>query len=305
MKLKLHLALILFFVFISMPFVGHAQTCDGIPFISPGAPATCTYTWTGSWDTTPPTNIDDAESVCILANNSTDFGTFKGAMYIAAGVTYSGDIATLSASSTVVIAGTASIPGQPSTGGIIYIEPTGVYNANDTNFSPNGPIHNAGILNASNDMSLGGSTFITNYSNGTVNVQGNMSIAKPFDNCGLLEVIGNISAGGNGTLNNLCTLYVHTDLNLNDDLTNDGLLVIDGDMKFNGKDMINNGTMLVDHITIDKDRLIGNDFSSILIVRNDAQLVNGGIITGHYFFDLDNGEVSTMYAVVVPKIQFF
>ena len=236
-----------------------AQTCNGNVFTSPGAPATCTYTYTSSgWDITPPSNINDYESVCILANNSTTFGTFKGNLYVADGATYSGSIGTISSSSTVVVAGTASIAGQPTTTGTIYIEETGVYNAIDTSFSPTGMIFNAGSLNASNDLALGGSVTVYNYNNSTFSVQGDATISKPFSNCGLFEVMGNLNTTGSGGLTNLCSVWIHGDLTLNSDYYSDSLLVLEGTLNFNGADFYNNDILFVNNLILNNDHIYGN-----------------------------------------------
>ena len=80
-----------------------SQTCNGETFNSPGAPITCTYSYTISgWQdssgspTSPPTNLNNSsQSICILAdNNSNNFGTIKGTFYIAPGINYSGSINT-------------------------------------------------------------------------------------------------------------------------------------------------------------------------------------------------------------------
>ncbi len=267
-----------------------AQTCNGNTFNSPGAPSTCTYTYdSGSWDNTPPSNISDGDSVCILDNNSTDFGTFKGDMYIAEGVTYSGTIGSINGSSTIVVAGIASFAGQPPTAATIYIEETGVFNAIDNSYSPTGTIYNAGTLNASNDVALGGSATVYSYNNATFNVQGDISISKPFSNCGLLEVHGDLSTTGSGGLNNGCSTWIHGDMTINSDYYNDNLIVLEGTINFNGADFYNNDILMVDNINLSGDDLIGNNETSVLIVRNNSTLTSGGTITGHYYYDMDDG----------------
>ena len=301
-------------LFILSSFITSAQECNGSTFTSPGAPNTCTYTYTSSgWNTAPPSNISDGESVCILADNATDFGIFKGDLYIAEGVTYSGNISSINSSTTIVVAGIASIAGSPPIAADIYIEETGTYNAIDTNFSPTGTIYNAGFLNASNDVSLGGAATIYNYYNATIEVQGDISISKPLANCGLLEVHGDLSTTGSGGLDNDCSTLIHGDMSINSDYYNDNLIIIEGALHINAGNFYNNDILLVDNLTLSNDNIIGNNDTSILIVRNNSTLSNGASVTGHYYFDMDDGggidsvcascvaDIDIMYDVTIPN----
>ncbi len=271
-------------------YIIYAQTCNGNTFNSPGAPSSCTYEYTSSgWNIIPPSNISDGDSVCILDDNATDFGTFRGDLFIADGATYSGNIGSFNSSSTIVVAGTASIGDSPPTAGNIYIEETGVYNAIDNNFSPTGIVYNAGTLNASNNVSLGGSAIVFNYNNATFNVQGDITISKPLSNCGLLEVQGDLSTTGSGGLSNGCSTWIHGDMTINSDYYNDNLIVLEGTINFNGADFYNNDILMVDNINLSGDDLIGNNETSVLIVRYNSTLTSGGSITGHYYYDMDDG----------------
>lgn len=250
-----------------------AQTCNGNTFNSPGAPSSCTYEYTTSgWNVIPPSNISDGESVCILADNATAFGTFRGDLFIADGATYSGNIGSINSSSTIVVAGIASIGGSPPTAGNIYVEETGIYNAIDNNYSPTGVIYNAGILNASNNVALGGSVTVYNYNKATFNVQGDITISKPFANCGLLEVQGDLSTTGSGGLNNGCSTWIHGDMTINSDYYNENLIVLEGTINFNGADFYNNDILMVNNINLSGDHLIGNNETSVLIVRYNSTL---------------------------------
>jgi len=281
---------LILFTFLLFSGVIKGQTCNTVLFSSPGAPATCTYTFSGgSWDTTPPSGIDAGESVCILDNNATDFGIFKGDLYIAAGVTYSGTIGSINSSSTIVVAGTASFGGEPPTAATIYIEETGIYNAIDTSYSPTGIIYNAGTFNASNDLALGGSALVYNYENATFRALGDASISKPFSNCGLFEVQGDLNTTGDGGLINLCSVWIHGDLTLNSDYTSNSLMILEGTLDFNGADFYNNDVLYFNNIFLNNNHLYGNGATSVLIVQNDATMLAGSSITGHYYHDMDDG----------------
>ncbi|MBT8325021.1 MAG: LamG domain-containing protein, partial [Winogradskyella sp.] len=102
-------------------------------------------------------------------------------------------------------------------------------------------------------------------------------------------VNGNLTGGGSSSLVNLCSTYVQKDFELNAAFTNDALLIIDGNIQFNGSIFYNNDIILVKNIYLNNDDLVGNGSSSTLIVRNYSELLAGSSITGHYYYDQDDG----------------
>ena len=301
-----------------------AQECNGNTFNSPGAPATCTYNYTASgWEDqfgnpiTAPSSINVGESVCFLTDNSTNFGQIKGLFHVAMGVTYSGSVTSFS-DATTIIQGTANFANSPSidSGNSLYIESTGIFNT-PGNYSPGGLsiTENAGQLLIGGDLLLGGTTSINNYTDGTVIIQGNATISNGFNNCGLFEVVtGNLVAGGGSNLTNLCTVYVHNDMTLSADYLNDELLIIDGSLIFNGQTLTNNGVILISDLILNNDDLVGNNETSVLIVRNNAELQSASSITGHFYFDVDDGggfdtvcgtcieEINILPDVTIPSV---
>ncbi len=108
-------------------------------------------------------------------------------------------------------------------------------------------------------------------------------------NCGILEVHGSITGSGGSGLENYCSIYVHQDISLNGDFTSDGLIIIDGDLSVNGSIFYNNSTLILTNLNLTNDQIVGNQEESLLIVRQNAQLSNGASITGHWFYDVDDG----------------
>ncbi|TJY34678.1 LamG-like jellyroll fold domain-containing protein [Pontimicrobium aquaticum] len=284
--------------FISTFFFAKAQTCDGNTFSSPGQPVTCTYTYTATgWEDAlgnpivAPTGASLGQSICILANNSADnFGTIRGTLYVAPGVSYTGSISTLNG--TLIAEGDVTLTNTPSMSGTtVYIDTTSTANF-PLNLAPGGStdIYNAGSLNVGGDLTVGGQVSITNYSDAEIIVQGSVSTNNILKNCGLLEVVtGDVSTGGASGLQNLCVTYLHNDLILNGDFYNEGLLIIDGGINFGANTFYNNDMILADNFVLNNNDMIGNDDTSILIVRNNAELQSNATITGHKFFDIDDG----------------
>ena len=184
------------------------EPCSGNAFNSPGAPATCTYTYdSGSWDIVPPSSIGSDESVCILADlNSTNFNAIDGTIYIAPGVTYTGQINRLG---TAVIEGTLDLtnaPNTPST--LIYIASTGTINFQG-NIDPSGAsiIHNAGSFNVNGNIQFSGSSYIVIYEDAYFGVQGDVGLSGSagITNCGFLEIVtGDLNTSGGSNLQNEC-----------------------------------------------------------------------------------------------------
>ena len=294
MKTFTYVILFTFFLFTSTI---SGQTCNGYTFASPGLPATCTYSYTVSgWvdssgnPISAPGNIASTESVCILADNATaSIGNVKGALYIAPGVTFSGSVASMGSGGTLVVEGTANFSNTPtfSSGSRTYIEAGGVMNI-PGDYLPGGDseIHNNGTFNLGGNMLIGGNALFISYPNSTSVIQGNVSTNNYYYNCGLLEIFGNLVSGGSSTLENNCSVYVHTDLNLSSDYTSNGLIFIDGNLNMGGNTFYNNSTLVVNNITVTGD-LVGNDDTSLLIVRFNATLT--GNITGHLYYDDDDG----------------
>jgi len=166
-----------------------SQTCNGNTFNSPGAPITCTYTYTLSgWEdssgnpVSPPTNLNNtSQSICILADNSSDdFGTIKGTLYIAPGVNYSGNINTFNG--TLVAEGNITLSNSPGmSGAALYI-----HNNSEVSFpsdvTPGGTtsIYNSGSLNVAGNMTIGGHVSVINYPDAEVIIQGNISTNNIF-----------------------------------------------------------------------------------------------------------------------------
>ncbi|MFD2543114.1 LamG-like jellyroll fold domain-containing protein [Lacinutrix gracilariae] len=293
MKNKLLLVIVLF----ATQFIS-AQTCNGITFNSPGAPTTSTYTYTASgWynflglPTFAPTHIQSSQSVRILADNSSDdFGNIKGTFYVAPGVTYSGNVNSLN-SGTLIVEGNVTFNNAPTASSTtIYVHDTGVLNFSGS-LLPGGftESHNTGIINVGGAFAIGGNVVFYNYSDSKMIIQGDTHIANDFYNCGLLEVEGDFSGGGTSGLVNSCTTYIHENFDINATFTNDGLLVIDGSIDFDVHDFVNNFILIVNNIYLNNNDLIGNNETSMLIVRNQAELISGASITGHYYYDVDDG----------------
>ncbi|NNK69826.1 MAG: hypothetical protein HKO96_05050, partial [Flavobacteriaceae bacterium] len=164
MKTKL-----LFGLLLLLGMSAKAQTCNSNTFNSPGAPSSCTYTYTSSgWENasgTPiaaPQSIDVGESVCILADNSDLIGSdkFKGTLYVPSGVTWSGTVDDRFTDATIVIEGTVNITGiNPRfDGSTVYIDSAGTLNI-PGDFQPNGSsvIHVLGDLDIAGFLNITGS----------------------------------------------------------------------------------------------------------------------------------------------------
>ncbi|MDO7171064.1 LamG-like jellyroll fold domain-containing protein [Mariniflexile sp. AS56] len=277
-----------------------AQSCSGYTYTPISQPANCTYTYTlTGWKdasgfpmVSAPTNVKASETVCILSDygSAVGSGNFKGTLYVAPGVVFSGSISNISGGK-LHIEGTANFATNPSIGGSdIYINDTGILSV-PGNFSPSGAssVYNSGELNIGGSVNLGGSTFFVSFPESKTIIQGDAKFNSDFINCGLLEVFGSVSSGGSSGLKNLCSTYIHTDMNLNADYTNEGLIILDGSLNFGSATVYNNGILIVNTIDLSNDELIGNNINSLLIVRTNASLSSGGVIKGHLFFDMDDG----------------
>ncbi|WP_431156864.1 LamG-like jellyroll fold domain-containing protein [Winogradskyella poriferorum] len=275
-----------------------AQTCESYSFNPPSIPS-CTYTYTSSgwFDSTsnpisPPSTVNNSDTVCILADNSDTIATtgFKGTLYVASGVTYSGNISSINGA-TVYVEGTLAFPLNPSINNTeVYVYTTGEIDIPGT-FNPAGQsiIYNSGIFNIGDELQLGGNSKMVNFNGSKVKVQSDASVSSEFANCGILEVVGSLSSGGSSALINNCSLYVQGDMSLNADYTNNGLFVLDGNLSFGTATFYNYGTMLVNDINLSNDNVVGDDINSVLIVRTNSALASGGGITGHMFYDVDDG----------------
>ncbi|MBT8277665.1 MAG: hypothetical protein KJO41_01590, partial [Bacteroidia bacterium] len=283
----------------------NAQTCNGNTFNSPGAPSTCTFTYTSSgWENSSgvpiaaPQAIEFGESACILANNSDLIGSskFKGTLYVAPGVTFSGSVPTFSGGSgnkpTLVIEGTADFSNNPSINDTeIYIHETGSMIV-PGQLQPNGAseIHVLGQLENGADLNITGQAEMTIYDGGVVTIANGGQISNLVSNCGQLGFnAGEVHTGGGSSLVNLCSTYIKEDLVLDGPYTNDGLIVIKGDLTFNGHALINNDVLMVKNLYMNNDDIIGNNDTSTLLVEYAAEMVSGSTITGHYFYDNDDG----------------
>lgn len=304
--------------------IGYAQSCDGNIFPAISQPSTCTYTYTsGGWEdslgnpTTTPTANSSSQSICILDDYTGDFlFNIKGTLYIAPNTTYMGAVSTFG-NSTLLVEGTADFTNAPSfSGNDTVIGVNGTINVNGT-MTPQGDatINNAGNLNINGDFNMGGQANCIGYPGSKTTVQGNSTINAPFDNCGVFELFGSLSSGGSSGLKNLCSTYIHTDMNLNADYTNDAFLIIDGDLNFGTSTLYNDSTILINSITLNNDDLIGNNIDSFLIVRTSAVLSSGGSITGHLYYDVDDRggfdsvcgscieDIDIVENVVIPSIS--
>ncbi|MEC3906483.1 LamG-like jellyroll fold domain-containing protein [Tamlana sp. 2201CG12-4] len=276
-----------------------AQTCGTYTWNPPSLPSTCTYTYnaTGWVDSlgnpiAPPTTVNGSDSVCILADNSDLIASsgFKGTLYIASGVTYSGALASINGA-TLFIEGNLDFPVNPSfQNASVYIYETGSISVPGT-FNPSGSsiVYNKGMFNIGDELNVGGSATYVSFYDSRTTVQGDAGISSDYSNCGVLEVFGSLSSGGSSALINDCSLLIHTDMSLNADYTNNGLFVLKGDLSFGTAKFYNNGTMLLENISLSNDDLIGDDENSLLIVRSNASLTSGASITGHMYYDEDDG----------------
>ncbi|MCF7567833.1 T9SS type A sorting domain-containing protein [Sabulilitoribacter arenilitoris] len=292
MKIRL---LIIILVFAT--YVIQAQTCDGNTFPTINQPTTCTYSYTSTgWKdslgnpTSAPTSNGSSQSICIFEDYTGDLNfNIKGTLYIAPSVTYTGAVSSFGGSN-LLVEGEVNFTNSPTfAGNNTVVGANGTININGS-LIPQGDatVNNAGILNVSGDFNMGGQANFINYTGSRINVQGNSSINASLDNCGIFELFGSLSSGGSSGLKNLCSTYIHTNMNLNADYTNDALMIIDGLLNFGTAKLYNNSTILINNITLNNDDLIGNDLDSFLIVRNSAILSSGGSITGHLFYDIDD-----------------
>ncbi|MEL0455515.1 LamG domain-containing protein [Flavobacteriaceae bacterium SZ-1-7] len=298
MKSKLPLLLTII-PFLLWGIILRAQTCGSYTFSPPSLPTTCSYTYTSSgWvdssgnPTMAPTIVNSGTSVCIMADNSDLIAStgFKGTLYVAPGVTYSGIIASVNGA-VLHVEGTIDFPTNPSfQNATVYVYQTGAVSVPGT-FNPAGSsiVYNNGLFNIGGELQMGGSATFVSFNESRTTVQLDAGIASDYSNCGILEVFGSLSSGGSSALVNDCSIFIHTDMNLNADYTNNGLFVLSGNLSFGTAKFFNNGTMLLDNINLSNDELIGNDVDSILIVRNNASLTSGASITGHMYYDMDDG----------------
>ncbi|MFI1772846.1 LamG-like jellyroll fold domain-containing protein [Thalassobellus citreus] len=299
--MKLTKTLNVFFICFLFFFKLSAQTCEIFTFAPPNLPSSFTYTYTDAlgWvdsmgsSIAAPSSVGGGDSVAILDDNSDVIANsgFKGFLYIAPGVTYSGTISSINGAN-VLVEGNIDFPTNPSFQNVnLYIYETGsVFIPGTFNPSGSSKIFNAGqSLNIGGDLQLGGSVEFVSFSTGSTIVQGDASIASEYSNCGLLEVYGSLSSGGASSLKNNCSVYIHTDMSLNADYTNNGLFVLDGNLNFGTATFFNNDAMVLNNISLSNDDLIGNDVNSVLIVRNTASLTSGASITGHMYYDIDDG----------------
>ena len=276
-----------------------AQSCNGNAFTNPSAPTTCTFAYTASgWvdssgnPVPAPFNTAVNESICILEDITIDFGTIKGPLYFAPDVVYNGRIDKFTGAK-VIVDGTATVSNlsRIDSGTGITMNPSGSLTLVG-NLSLNGDatINNAGYFEIVGELSTGGQTIINNFPDGIFVTNGDTKFSNQFNNCGLLEVkAGELQASGGATLINLCTIYVHQTLVLDSDFTNDVLLIVDGSIDLNGSDLYNNGKLLVNDLILNNDNIIGDYENSMLFVRRNAFLSGGASVTGHYYFDVDDG----------------
>ncbi|GAA4953993.1 hypothetical protein GCM10023314_29500 [Algibacter agarivorans] len=277
----------------------NAQTCESYVFNPPTIPSIFTYTFTGSgWidssgnPTSAPSTVNGSDSVCILADNSDTLANsgFKGTFYVAPGVTYSGTISNFNGA-VLLIEGQADFAVNPSfQNAEVYVYNSGYINLRGT-FNPAGSskVYNSGVFNIDGDLQLGGNAIFVSFYESKTLVKLSASVASEYANCGTLEVIGSLSTGGSSALTNNCSVYIHSDMSLNADYTNDGLFVLDGVLNFGTAKFFNNDTMLLNDIHLSNDDLIGNDVNSFLIVRNNATLSSGATVTGHMYYDINDG----------------
>ncbi|WP_035106715.1 LamG domain-containing protein, partial [Algibacter luteus] len=302
-------------------FITNGQTCSGITFNSPGVPSTCTYTYTGSgWEDSSgnpisaPSGNSAGQSICILANNADNFALIKGTLYVGPGATYSGSINGFNNGSTLIIEGDISFPNNTSFSSTnIYLDYSSTFTY-PHDFSPGGStaIHNKGDMYITGDLGISGSAMIVNFEDSFLEVQGDSGINNTLKNCGLFETYGSITGTGGSGLENYCSVYVHQNISLNGDFTNDGLIIIDGTLSVNGSIFYNNDTLVLTNLSLANDQIVGNDVDSLLIVKEHAELSSGASITGHLFLDMDDGggfdvvcgscveEVDIVFAVNVP-----
>ena len=287
MKTKLLFSLLLLF-----GLSAEAQTCNGNTFNSPGAPSSCTYTYTSSgWENasgTPiaaPQSIDTGETLCILADNSDTLGTskFKGTFYLAEGVTFDGTIPGFSGA-TLIVEGTATFSGtNPSLDGTnVYIHDTGFMKV-PGDLQPNGDsqIHVDGELENGGFLNVTGSARVIVYEDATFTVANGAQISGDSANCGLIMVqAGEVHTGGGSSLINQCSLYIQEDFVLDGPYTNDGLIAVKGDLSFNGHALTNNDILMVKNLYLNNDDIVGNGKTSTLLVESHAEMTSGSTVTG-------------------------
>ncbi|WP_372757045.1 LamG domain-containing protein [Mariniflexile sp.] len=298
------------------------QTCSGVPYNSPGSPSSCTYTFTSSgWvnasgsPIAAPTTNNSSESICIRANNTNNFSLIKGTFYVAPGVTYSGSINGFNNGSKLIIEGTMSLPTSTSFSSTeIYIESTGTFTY-PASFAPSGSttVKNKGVVTIMGALSTSGSALIVNYQSARINIKGDASINSPIKNCGILDIFGSISGTGGSGLENYCSVYARGNISFNSDFTNNGLIILDGNLTVNSSTLFNYGTLVATNLVLTNDKIVGNNNSSLLIVRQNAQLLNGASITGNLFYDVDDGggfdsvcasctqDVDIVTSIVIPS----
>ncbi|MEN3325177.1 LamG domain-containing protein, partial [Mariniflexile soesokkakense] len=321
MKPTLHIILCILCLFLFRPV--EAQTCSGTPFNSPGAPTNCTYSFTSSgWvnalglPISAPTTNNSGESICIRANNANNFTLIKGTFYVAPGVTYSGSINGFNNGSTLIIEGTMNLPTNTSFSTTdIFIESTGAFRY-PTNLAPSGAtvIKNKGVVNVIGSLNTSGTNgaLVINYQNARINVQGDVPLNSPLKNCGIVDVTGSVTGTGGSGLENYCSMYIRGNLSFNSNVTNNGLIILDGSLTVNSSTFFNYGTLVTTNLVLTNDKIVGNNINSLVIVRQNAQLLNGASITGNMFYDVDDGggfdsvcgsctqEIDIVHNIVIP-----
>ena len=64
---------------------------------------------------------------------------------------------------------------------------------------------------------------------------------------------------------------------------------IDGGINFGANIFYNNDMILANNFVMNNNQMIGNEETSILIVRANAELQSNSSITGHQYYDIDDG----------------
>ncbi|MBT8303299.1 MAG: hypothetical protein KJP09_02430 [Bacteroidia bacterium] len=278
-----------------------SQLCDGVTYSPPSIPANCTYNYTslGWFDSagnpiSKPNGTNGSESICFLADNAESFGGLNGLFYLAPGVNFTGSINGFGGGDIVIDGNLSPTNNQGISNTNLWVGENGTYNRpgnmamnNVSNF------YNAGTINIGGTVSMGGDTSLTNFPNSTYTVGSDFGSNGTVKNCGLmLAETGEMSFQGGSDFKNFCAVYAKEDMQFNNNFTNDGLFIIDGSLTFGGGavNLFNRGTMLVTDFTLgDGKNFIGDNYESILIVRNNAALTSGASITDHLFFDVDDG----------------
>ncbi|NNL82646.1 MAG: LamG domain-containing protein, partial [Winogradskyella sp.] len=204
---------------------------------------------------------------------------------------YSGSINGFNNGSTLLIEGNFNPTNNISFNSTnIYIESSGSFTYPVT-FAPGGStvVKNRGSFIINGDFNVSGSASLINYVSAYFEINGDASINNTVKNCGIMYVYGGVTGSGGSGLENYCSLYVQQDISLNGDFTSDGLIIIDGSLDVNGSTFYNNDVLILTNLNLTNDHIVGNDQTSLLIVRQHSELSNGSSITGHLFYDEDDG----------------